>query len=239
MQRVRYRARSGIGWIDLDDGKVNVLSPGMQADLHAALDQAVADDVVTVLRGRPGVFSAGFDLGILRGAAGTERAGMVLGGFELAKRVLSHPRPVLIACTGHAVAMGLFLLLSGDYRIGVSSSAKLTANEVAIGLTLPRSAEVLLHQRLAPAAFQRAAILAATFDPEAAVEAGILDEVTEPGSFAQRVEEVAEQLTELDVEAVRATKSRLRAELVGSLTAAIALDRNDFDQSLTRAGQAT
>jgi enoyl-CoA hydratase len=232
MKPVRYEVRDGVGWIDLDDGKMNVMSLAMQAGVHWALDQAEADGVVTVIHGRPGVFSAGFDLGVLRGADRAESAQMVLGGFELARRVLTHPRPVVMACTGHAVAMGLFLLLSGDYRLGVTSPAKLTANEVAIGLTLPRAAEQILRDRLTPSAFQRAALLAASFEPADGVRDGLLDEVVDPAVLAERAMEVALLLTGLDVEAQRSTKARVRAEMVGSLTTAIANDRAEYARRL-------
>jgi enoyl-CoA hydratase len=229
MERVRYEVRDRIGWIDLDDGKMNVMSPVMQADLHAALDRAETDDVVTVVRGRPGVFSAGFDLRLLRDGSATEASAMVQGGFRLAGRLLAHPRPVLMVSTGHAVAMGLFLLLCGDYRIAASTPARLSANEVAIGLTLPRSAEVILRHRLTPAAFERAALLAVTFDPQAAVEAGALDEVTDPGALDARVDELARQMAGLDVAAQRATKRRIRVGVVDALGAAMAADRAESE----------
>jgi enoyl-CoA hydratase len=235
---VGYESRDGIGWIDLDDGKVNVMSPGMQVEIGAALDQAERDNVVTVIRGRPGVFSAGFDLGIL-GAGGPASSEMVLGGFELARRVLGHPRPVVIACTGHAIAMGAFLVLSGDYRIGLAGSAKLVANEVAIGLTLPHAATEILRQRLAPAAFQRAALLAETFDPVTAATAGLLDEVAGAERFNERVHDVAVALSQLDAGAHKATKQRLRAPLLAALSEAIAADRAEYEQRLLPASTRT
>ncbi len=153
-----------VATVTMDDGKVNALSPALQAELHAALDQAQADGAVVVVAGRDGVFSAGFDLDTLN-AGGPEAIAMVEGGFELAARVLAFPAPVVMACTGHAVAMGVFLLLSGDYRVGASGPYRLQANEVAIGLTLPHAAVEVLRQRLTPAAFDRAAILAEAFGP--------------------------------------------------------------------------
>src|SRR5260370_25610462 len=102
---VSYRLEDSVATITMDDGKVNVLSPRMLAELGAAFDRAAADRAVVVLAGRPGVFSAGFDLAVLQGA-GAEAAGMLRSGFELAKRILSFPAPVLIACTGPAIAMG-------------------------------------------------------------------------------------------------------------------------------------
>lgn len=223
----RYRLDGGLGWIDIDDGGMNLMSPNMQASIGRALDQAEADDVVTVLRGREGVFSAGFDLGILR--QGNQAAThMVLGGFELARRVLAHPRPVLVACTGHAIAMGAFLVLSGDYRLGVRSKTKVSANEVAIGLTMPRTATELLRQRLTPAAFQRAILLAQPFEPDAAASAGFLDEVVEPEAFDARVLEIATGMMSLDRRAQVATKARTREPLLAIVDAAIEADRAEY-----------
>ncbi len=155
---------------------MNVLSPAMLGELDAALDRAMADRAVVLLAGLPGVFSAGFDLPVLN-AGGAASVAMLRAGFALAERLLSFPTPVVIACTGHAVAMGAFILLSGDYRVGAAGPCKIAANEVAIGLTMPRAAVEILRQRLAPAHFSRAATLAEPFSPDQAVEAGFLDRV--------------------------------------------------------------
>ena len=88
---------------------------------------------------------------------------MLEQGFLLALRLLEHPAPLIIACNGHAVAMGIFLLLSGDYRIGVNGPFRLVANEVAIGLTMPRAAIEICRQRLTPSHFNRAVILAQNY----------------------------------------------------------------------------
>ena len=147
---VSYQLEDSIATIAMDDGKVNALSLQMLTELNAALDRASADRAVVVLTGRDGIFSAGFDLTVLR-AGGSDASAMLRAGFALAKRMLSFPTPVLIACTGHAVAMGVFLLLSGDYRVGAGGPYKITANEVAIGLTMPRAAVEICRQRLTPA----------------------------------------------------------------------------------------
>ena len=161
---VSYRVEEGIAIVGMDDGKVNALSLPMLMELNGAFDQAQAEKRVVVLTGREGVFSAGFDLAILRSGR-YEALEMLRAGFELAERVLAFPAPVVMAVSGHAIAMGLFLSLSGDYRIGVEGQYKLTANEVAIGLTMPRAAVEILRQRLNPAHFNRAVTLAETFSP--------------------------------------------------------------------------
>jgi enoyl-CoA hydratase len=220
---IDYRLEDSVATITMDDGKVNVMSPRMQAALLRAFDQAEADGAVVVLRGREGVFSAGFDLGILRDG-GDESFAMVRGGFELALRVLAFPLPVVVACTGHAIAMGAFLLLSGDYRVGAAGTYRLTANEVAIGLTLPRPAIEILRYRLTPACADRAALLSEPFTPDNAVAAGFLDRVVEPERLFDVAAELATAARTLDLDAHAATKLRTRDDLLTAVRAGIRLD---------------
>jgi enoyl-CoA hydratase len=220
---VTYEREGAVATITMDDGKANVMSPRMIAELDAALDRAAADRAVTVLCGREGVFSAGFDLPVLR-AGGDEAIGMLRAGFELAERVLSFPMPVVIACTGHAVAMGAFLLLSGDYRVGAAGTYKLAANEVAIGLTMPRAAVEILRQRLAPAHFNRAVMLAEVFSPDNAVEAGFLDRVVAASEVREVARNIAVALSALNMEAHTATKLRAREQTLKATRAAIDAD---------------
>jgi enoyl-CoA hydratase len=221
-----YELNDSIATITLDDGKVNILSPQMLSDINDALDRAEADDAIVVLAGRPGVFSAGFDLKLLR-AGGDEALTMLRAGFELAARVLSFPKPVVVACSGHAIAMGVFLVLSGDYRIGAAGPYKITANEVAIGLTMPRTAVEICRQRLAPAHFNRATVIAEVYDPDTAVAAGFLDRTVGAAELAGTARDVAGQLRTLDMDAHTATKLRARNKALAAIRMAIDLDYGD------------
>jgi enoyl-CoA hydratase len=220
---VSYHCDDTIATITIDDGKVNVLSLAALAELNAALSRAEQDDAVVILAGRDGVFSAGFDLPVLR-ARGPDARAMLRAGFELAARLLAFPRPVVIACTGHAVAMGVFLLLCGDYRVGITGPYKITANEVAIGLTMPRAAVEICRQRLTPAHFNRAVILAETFTPADAVAAGFLDRTVDAASVHEVARGVAAQLATLDRSAHEATKRRARAQALSAIRSAIDAD---------------
>jgi enoyl-CoA hydratase len=220
---VSYRSADGIATLRMDDGKVNVLSCAMLNDISAALDRAEAERAVVLLAGRDGVFSAGFDLRVLK-AGGPAAVSMVRSGFELAERVLSFPLPVVMACGGHAVAMGLFLLLSGDYRIGAAGPYRLTANEVAIGLIMPRPAVEILRQRLTPAFFSRAVTLAETFRPSDAVAGGLVDRVVPAAELEEAALAVAAALTRLDLDAHAASKLRARQQTITALRTAIEAD---------------
>lgn len=220
---VGYEHADGVATITMDDGKVNVLSPTMLTALHGALDRAEADGAVVVLQGRPGRFSGGFDLPLLQ-TGSDEGIAMVRDGFLLAERILAFPLPVVVACTGHAVAMGLFLVLCGDATIGARGPFKLVANEVAIGLTLPYPAIEIVRNRLTPSAAHRAIVLSEQFDPESAAAAGILDRVVAPDDVAGAAQELAVALTALDGKAHATTKARTREEFAVRLRAAIERD---------------
>ena len=131
-----YELRGRIATITIDDGKVNAFSITMLQALHRALDQAESDGAVVVLEGRDGCFSAGFDLKVFAGEP--ERVlEMLTLGATLAERLLSFPTPVVVACTGHAIAAGSFLPLAADARIGADGPFQIGLSEVRIGMTVP------------------------------------------------------------------------------------------------------
>jgi len=224
---VSYTLEGGVAAIAMDDGKVNAMSLQMQAELHEALDRAQADHATVLLTGRKGVFSAGFDLPVL-GAGGEPALKMLNGGFELARRLLSFPTPVVVACTGHALAMGVFLVASADYRIGAEGPFKIGANEVAIGMVLPRAAIEICRARLAPQHYGRALINAEIYPPADAVAAGFLDRVVAEEQLAAEARVTATRLSKLMMKAHAATKLLARERLLNDLDAAMAADRETY-----------
>jgi enoyl-CoA hydratase len=224
---VTYQLEDSSARISMDDGKMNVLSADMLSQLGRALDRAKEDRAVVLLAGREGVFSGGFDLRAL-GAGGPDAYAMVRMGFELAERILAFPTPVVVACTGHAIAMGAFLLLSGDYRLGAAGTYRIGANEVAIGITMPFFGVEICRQRLAPAHFHRAVINAEIYRPEDAVGAGFLDRVVPASELEDVARSVAGELVKLDVDVHAATKLRARAHASNAIRAAIEADDAAF-----------
>lgn len=217
---VSYVLDGGIAEIMMDDGKVNALSIPMLEALHTAFDRAERDEATVLLEGREGYFSAGFDLGTFAGEQ-TRVLQMLELGARLCERVLCFPRPVVVACSGHAVAAGAFLPLCADVRIGAGGAFRLGLNEVKIGLTVPWFAIEVARQRLHPAHFDRALITAAMYSPPEAIEAGFLDRVVPPGDLKAESLQAAAALRELNSAAHLATKLRVRGRALTALRAAI------------------
>ncbi|MGH3677496.1 MAG: crotonase/enoyl-CoA hydratase family protein [Mycobacterium sp.] len=219
---VNYELNESVATITLDDGKVNVLGPAMQQNINEALDRAEKDAAkAVVLAGNQRVFSGGFDLSVFQSGDAQAALGMLAGGFELSVRCLTFPKPVIMAATGPAIAMGSFLLLSGDHRVGQPKS-RCQAIEVAIGMTIPISAVEIMRMRLTPAAFQRGASMAATFAGDEAIAAGWLDEIVDADKVLARAQEVAaEAASTLNAGAHLATKLKARDGALKAIRAGI------------------
>jgi enoyl-CoA hydratase len=216
-----YTKKDSIAVITMDDGKVNALGPTMQQALNEAIDQADSDAVgALVITGNERVFSGGFDLKILTSGQLQPAIDMLRGGFELSYRLLSYPKPVVMACTGHAIAMGAFLLSSGDHRVA-AHAYNIQANEVAIGMMIPYAALEIMKLRLTQSAYQQAAGLAKTFFGETALTAGFVDEIVLPEMVRSRAEEAAQEFAGLNQQAHAATKLRARADALRAIRAGI------------------
>jgi len=227
-QFASFEIIEGISVIKIDDGKANALSLPMQQAINSALDEAEKLKQPLVLTGRSGILSAGFDLKTLA-AGGPSAVEMLNGGINLALRLLSFPSPVIVACPGHAIAMGVFLLQSCDYRIGVAGDFKYVANEVAIGMTMPFSTIEILRQRLTPAALSRAVLLAETFTPQNGVETGFVDRVvsTEAELMTAAIE-FAKSTATLNAAAHLASKLRLHSGALASIRDGLVKDNEGW-----------
>lgn len=209
--------------VSMDDGKANAVSFTLLEQLNAALDKAEAAGKPLIIAGRPGKFSAGFDLSVM-GEGGEQMMKLVGGGAELARRLLQFPTPVVLAVTGHALAMGGIMLMCADYRIGTAGEFKLGLNEVAIGMALPHFGVEIARARLDPAHFELSVNCAYLYDADGAVEAGYLDEAMDSGQVMARAKAIASQLAGLDMKAHKLTKDRVRGPLLAALDEAMKKD---------------
>jgi enoyl-CoA hydratase len=227
---VVYDLEDGVAVLRVDDGKANAFSFALIEALHASLDRAEKEAKAVAWIGRAERFSGGFDLGVMRGGDLAAVGKLVAAGGRLALRLYEAPLPIVLGCTGHALAMGAVALLAADLRVGPLGDFKIGLNEVAIGLTLPTFATELARERLSPRHLQRAAVLAEVYDGPGAVEAGFLDFVAPADQVAGVAIEAASRLAALHAGAHHATKRRVRK-------AAIAALRKSLDEDLSDIGR--
>lgn len=217
----------GVTTITLHDGKANVMSLAMLRALDEALNVAQATHAAVVLAARGKAFSGGFDLAAFQ-RRGPELVQMLEAGARLAARLLACPRPVVVACQGHAVAMGAFLLLVADTRLCSNADLRVQLNEVQVGLTMPRFAVALCRQRLTPASLHAAIATARPFDAPQAMSAGFVDELVDPATLLATAHQHALRLAAYPKAAFEASKRRLAAPALQALEQAIAEDVADW-----------
>jgi enoyl-CoA hydratase len=221
---ISYHLEDGIATLTLSNGKVNAISPDVIAAFNAALDQAVTDRAIVIITGQPGILSGGYDLKVMT-AGPKEAVSLVTAGSTLARRLLSHPFPIIVACPGHAVAKGAFILLSADYRIGVDGPFSIGLNEVQIGMTMHHAGIELARDRLRRSAFHRSVINGEMFDPKSAVDAGFLDKVVSAEELQSAALAAARQLKKINMLAHKNTKLKVRKALLEALDNAIIQDQ--------------
>lgn len=210
-QILSYQLQDEIAKITMDDGKANALSETMLDELERGLDRAEKEARSVVITGRPGRLSGGFDLSVMTSGPEALRA-LVRHGAELLLRIYDFPRPVLIGCTGHAMAAGALMLLAADFRIGVEGPFKIGLNEVSIGMPIPIVGVEMARERLTPRYLQRATLLAEILDPSDARKAGYLDETCLPEDLERVLTTRAQHLCQLKDPAFRITRGHLRRE---------------------------
>ncbi len=229
MSSVTTERRDNVAIIHLDDGKANALSFEIIGAIHEALDAAEADGDIgaVVLHGRPGRFSAGFDLGVMFGDDLSAIINLVADGGALVQRLYGSSVPVVAACTGHALAAGALVLLGCDVRIGADIDAKVGLNEVAIKMVLPDWAFTISEARLSNRHFQRALANARITAPRGAIDVGFVDEVVPADDVLDRAVEVAAELAStLDPSAYQRTIAKLRGSVLDQMAQQIASDRS-------------
>jgi enoyl-CoA hydratase len=228
VELVQYEVRDRVAHVTIANGKANALSFDVLAGLGDALSRAEdageAEVGALLVTGAPGMFSGGFDLKVMRSAP--EAAGkLVTDGGELFSRMYGSQMPIVVACTGHAIAAGALLLLGADARIGARGEFRIGLIETQLGMVLPRWAVELARERLSKRHVQDATVGARIYDPDGAVDAGFLDSVAPPEALADAALAEARRFADLPRAAYRGQVRMCRGERLGRLAEAIATDR--------------
>jgi enoyl-CoA hydratase len=192
----------------LDDEGPNTLRPEVFHAIRARLDEHPSAPVL--LTGRSGMFSAGLDL---KWMAAAPRAGigeLLEACGQTLVALWLHPRPVVAAATGHAIAAGTILCLATDHVVAAEGSVWGLV-ETAKGMELPQFAIELAAARLSPHDLDRALLSGERMDAARAVTIGFADEVTTPDEVISRAEERLTALCALPAAAYAGNKRRLRS----------------------------
>jgi len=222
----------------------NAMTPEMQSELIAALEEAAASNCrVVVLRGAGDAFCSGLDLTELRGINDKSAADYRADAERVAtlfRTLYELPKPTIAAVHGAAIAGGTGLATICDLTLAVPS-AKFGYTEVRIGF-VPAIVSAFLALQIGDKRSRDLLLTARLFDAAEAYRLGLVNEVLLPDALDERVRALAQGLIANSPEALGATKRLMAAQNKAWLDAAIrhAMEANaearetaDFKEGIT------
>jgi enoyl-CoA hydratase/carnithine racemase len=221
---VRVDDRGDVALVTIDRPPANAMDRALLEAGHGVLDELRAREPgAIVLAGREGFFSAGVDLKYAPTLDAAGQRAMVEGINRMFAGWYSLERPVVCAVTGHAIAGGLILALCGDWRV-CATEGRLGLTELRAGIPYPAAAMAAVRAELSPRVARRLVMRAELFDPPAALEMGLVDELAEPTQVVTRALAVAEELAALPRAAYATVKHQLRGEVIAVMQRVLAGD---------------
>lgn len=184
------------------------------------LERAKTESKGVLLCGHEGMFSAGFDLKVMT-AGPDAAAAMIEEGTLLLEKIYSHPQPVVVACEGHAIGMGVFLLLVADYRIGATGDFVFKLPETALDIPFNKTLRVLAKTHIDPLHHSRALIQSQGYNVDEAVSNGMIDEACETSEVIARALSKIQELCELPASSYEENKLYIREEVIQTIHASL------------------
>jgi enoyl-CoA hydratase len=201
MALVDYNTDGGIALLTLNDPPVNGYTHEMMKDLDAAiLDARFDNDVhVLVITGHGDkFFCAGANINMLREADSTFKYYFCLHANETLNRLEQTPKLCIAALNGHCVGGGLEIAMACDMRLARRNAGKLGLPEVALGVLPGTGGTQRLARLVGKSQAIQMMIEGRTFDFEAGMRLGLVNEVIEAESgdaFITKVLEYARRFT--------------------------------------------
>ena len=211
---IEHASNNGIAVLTMRHGKANALDIEFCEGLttrFAALREGNAKAVV--LTGQGGIFSAGVDLRRLSEGGADYIRQFLPALHRLYNAVFFHPKPVVAAINGHAVAGGAILAACADRRIMARGNGRIGVTELLVGVPFPTLAFEILRFATPARFLSEFTLSGATYAIDAALERGWIDELAEPEELLEDAIAVAAELAKLSPPAFAQTKQQLRVQV--------------------------
>jgi enoyl-CoA hydratase len=201
----------GIAMMTLRHGNANALDIEFCEAIAAHfLELRRSDARAVVINGHGNIFSAGVDLKRIAKDGADYIRKFLPALHKLYDAVFYHPRPVVAAVNGHAIAGGAVLACCADRRIIARDSGRIGITELLVGVPFPALAFEIVRCAVPEHYLAEFALSAATYTSEAALQRGWVDEVVAPDALMMRATAAAKAFAALSPKAFAQTKTQLR-----------------------------
>ena len=209
---IDVKTNAGIAVMTLQHGRANALDIEF-CDAIAAqfITLRKSDAKAVVITGQGKMFSAGVDL-IRLSEGGADYIRKFLPALHrLYDAVFFHPKPVVAAVNGHAIAGGCVLACCADRRIMTRDVGRIGVTELLVGVPFPALAFEIMRYATPPYFFSETILSGETFSADVAAHRGWVNEAVEPALLMERALSAAQSLAALSPPAFAQTKAQIRA----------------------------
>jgi enoyl-CoA hydratase len=211
---IDVKTENGVAVVTVKHGKANAIDIELCEELAACFEQlrsSAARAVVVTGQGR--MFSAGVDL-LRLSAGGADYVRKLLPALHRSfEAVFFHPKPVVAAINGHAIAGGCVLACCADRRIMARAGGRIGVTELLVGVPFPALAFEAVRFAVPARYVAEFMFGGATYETEDALQRGWIDEVVEADALMTRAIATAQKLGQLSPAAFSQTKMQLRHEV--------------------------
>ncbi len=208
---IDLKIENAIAVVTIRHGKANALDIELCQTLAQCFGELRASDArAVVLTGEGRIFSAGVDL-LRLSSGGADYVHKFLPALhELYEAVFFHPKPVVAAINGHAIAGGCVLACCADRRIMAHGSGRIGVTELLVGVPFPALPFEIVRLAVPPRDLPEVTFGGATYDGDGALQRGFVDAVVKADALMEHAMAAAQKLALLSPPAFAQTKTQIR-----------------------------
>jgi enoyl-CoA hydratase len=212
---MNWEDRDGIAILRLDRPPVNALDGNFLRDIADALDDIIESPArALVITGSGSSFSAGADLQAVLEGGREYIEGSVQALSDCFGNLFKFLKPAVAAVNGHAIGGGCVIACGCDYRIMAAGSGKIGLAELRVGVPYPMYALEIVRNAASSRHMQEIVYLGLSYEPEDALERGLIDDICDPERLLDRSLEVANRLASIPGPSFALAKKALRQPTV-------------------------
>ena len=235
-ENILYDVGDGIATITLNrPDKLNAYTTEMGDEVVDAFAKTRADDAVRaiILTGAGRGFCAGVDLEHLKAHQAGENASRGkaprLGEEDFLRKLpldlLEFPKPVIAALNGHAIGVGVTMILPCDIRIAVEG-AKIGLTFAKLGILPGLGSTHLLPRLVGPAKARELVLTAKIIRAEEAAAIGLVNQVVPADELMKQARQMAHAMAEHAPDVLALAKQALNFGVDASMAEAMANEQN-------------
>lgn len=223
---IEIEHKSGIAVVTMRHGKANALDIEFCTALAGRFKELCKSNAkAVVITGQGGIFSAGVNLKRLSEGGAPYIRKFLPALHKLYDTVFFHPKPVIAAVNGHAIAGGAVLVACADRRIMARESGRIGVTELQVGVPFPALAFEVVRFATPPRYLTEFMIGAGTYPTDAALQKGWVDELAEPDALMERALAAAESYAALSPAAFAQTKMQVRQTVTDAMKKSAATEK--------------